>query len=93
MQQTIASPAVHYELVIGDDGEINLPEELCRELDLQPGDRLIVTREASGALRIKTPRPVLDRFTGIFKHLPPNRSPVDELIEERRAEFLREISE
>ena len=81
----------NYSLRLGNRGRLVLPSKLRRRLRLRDGDRMIVTVEADGAIRLRTVRDVVARLAGSWKHLvPPGVSLADELIRERRAEARRE---
>jgi AbrB family transcriptional regulator (stage V sporulation protein T) len=72
-------------------GRLLIPAKLRREMDLSPGDPVIL--EASeGALRVRAYRKAIEDAQAIIRrYIPdPDRSLVDELIEERRNEAARE---
>lgn len=79
----------HAKLIKG--GKIVIPVELRREFGLKDGDTLVFEREGN-SLVIKTYEQVVREVQATFKamKLDPNRSMVDELIAERRAEAARE---
>ncbi len=79
----------HAKLIKG--GKIVIPAELRREFGLKDGDTLVFEREGN-SLVIKTYEQVVREVQATFKamKLDPNRSMVDELIAERRAEAARE---
>ena len=79
----------HAKLIKG--GKIVIPAELRREFGLKDGDTLVFEREGN-ALVIKTYEQVVREVQATFKAMKPdpNRSMVDELIAERRAEAARE---
>jgi AbrB family transcriptional regulator, stage V sporulation protein T len=81
--------AYHAKLIKG--GKIVIPAELRREFGLKDGDTLVFER-AGNALVIKTYEQVVREVQATFKAMKsdPNRSMVDELIAERRAEAARE---
>lgn len=79
-----------YALALGERGRIVLPAPLRRRLDLHAGDRLIVTLDASGEIRLLPARDLARRLCGLYRDLAPGRSLADELIAERRAEAARE---
>ena len=78
----------HAKLIKG--GKIVIPVELRREFGLKDGDTLVFEREGN-SLVIKTYEQVVREVQATFKamKLDPNRSMVDELIAERRAEAAR----
>ena len=79
----------HAKLIKG--GKIVIPAELRREFGLKDGDTLVFEREGN-SLVIKTYEQVVREVQATFKAMKsdPNRSMVDELIAERRAEAARE---
>ncbi len=77
-------------LEIGARGRIVLPAAVRRSLGLETGQKLFLTVEGAGSLRLTTARAVAQAARGLFKAPAPERSLVDELIAERRAEGERE---
>ena len=75
-----------YTIDIGDTGNLMLPSEVCRQLNLKAGDRLSLTVESDGSLRLVNIRTQVAKFQGIFKDIAPGVSLADELIQERRKE-------
>jgi AbrB family looped-hinge helix DNA binding protein len=78
-----------YVAALGERGRLVLPAPLRRRLDLRPGDRLIVTVEPEGGLRVVSAREQARRLCGLYRNLAPGRSLADELIAERREETRR----
>lgn len=81
-----------YTIVLGERGRLVLPARLRQHLDLQPGDRLIVTVDAEGGSRVVPARELARRLWGFYRDLAPGRSLADELIAERRDEVRREMA-
>ena len=79
-----------YTIALGERGRLVLPARLRRDLDLHPGDRLIVTVDGEGGFRIVPAREQARRLCGLYRDLAPRRSLADELIAERREEARRE---
>ena len=79
----------HAKLIKG--GKIVIPAELRREFGFKDGDTLVFEREG-GRLVLKTYAQVVREVQAEFKAMVPagNRSMVDELLAERRAEAARE---
>ena len=80
---------------LGERGRIVLPAPVRRRLALKGGDRLILSIEEDGSLRLESAREVAKKVRGVLKELlpektPPGRSLVDELIAHRRAVASRE---
>ena len=84
--------AERYTIALGERGRLVLPARLRRRLDLHPGDRLIVTVDAEGCVRLVSAREQARRLSGLYPDLAPGRSLGDELIAERREEALREVA-
>jgi AbrB family looped-hinge helix DNA binding protein len=80
----------HFSITLRERGRLVLPARLRQRLDLHPGDRLIVTVDAEGGFRAVSARELARRLSGLYRDLAPGRSPVDELIAERREEARRE---
>jgi len=75
---------------LGTSGRLVLPVKFRKALGVGPGDELILTLE-KGELRIFTRGEAIRRAQGLVKrYIPGDRSLVDELIQERRAESARE---
>ena len=82
------------ELVVGDRGRVVLPSDIRAALGLEPGDRMLLSTEPDGSLRLRPYRAVAKRGLGLLADLAPRGgSMVDELIAERRAEARREDAE
>lgn len=84
-----------YALRLGARGRIVLPAPVRGGLGLEEGDRLILSVEEDGSLRLESAREVAKKARGVLRELlpgeaPPGRSLADELIADRRAESLRE---
>jgi hypothetical protein len=62
-------------------------------LNLHQGDRVLLSLDANGAVRLVSAREVARRSRGMFADLAPERSLVDELIAERHAEAAKEDAE
>ena len=80
----------HYSVNLGDRGRMVLPSKLRKRLNLQSGDRLIVTVDDDGGFRVVPARELAQRLHGLYRDRYPGRSLVDELIAERREEARRE---
>lgn len=80
----------HYTLQIGDRGRIILPAPVRKSLGLKEGDRLALTVEPDGAMRLISVRNRIESVRGMWSHLAPGRSLSEELISERREEAERE---
>ena len=67
-----------------------LPAEVRKALGLKEGDRLLLRVREDGTLELLSAREVARRAKGMFAHVAPGRSLVDELLAERREEARRE---
>ncbi|MDX6650045.1 MAG: hypothetical protein QOJ97_1996 [Solirubrobacteraceae bacterium] len=82
-----------YRVQMGERGRVVLPAPVRRALGLAPGDRLILTLEPDGGVRMVSAREVAGRLRGLLRDVAPGRSLADELLAERRAEARREDAE
>jgi antitoxin PrlF len=77
-------------VTIGSNGRFVIPAELRRALGVGEGDTLLV-RVAGGEIRISTPEAAIRRAqAAVRRFVPPDRSLVDELVDERREAAKRE---
>jgi len=91
MTQThLSEPNQEYTLQVGEGGNLLLPVPVQQQLKLQLGDRLTMTVEADGSLRLVSLRQQVQKLQGLFKDIAPGVSLADELIQERREEARRE---
>ena len=75
---------------IDKNGRVFIPAEFRQELGLNPGDRVVV-KLRDGELQILPHEVAVKRMRELIaRYIPPERSLVDELIAERRAEAARE---
>lgn len=75
---------------VGEDGSIVLPLEFRKELGVCEGDTVLM-RLVDGELRVYTLEGVTKKLQDwVRSFVPEDRSLVDELIAERRAEAARE---
>ena len=75
---------------LGTSGRLVLPVQFRRALGVEPGDELILALD-KGELRIFTRGEAIRRAQELVRrYIPSDRSLVDELIQERRAESARE---
>jgi AbrB family looped-hinge helix DNA binding protein len=82
-----STPAPEQQTIeLGEQGNLVLPESIRHHLDLQPGEKLIVTLEPDGSLRLTSLRTQIQNLQGIYKDIAPGISLADELIQERRTE-------
>lgn len=79
-----ANAPLQQTVELHEDGQINLPDNVCKMLNWNPGDRLILTLEIDGNLRLNRLQAQIQKIQGIFKDLAPGISLADELIHDRR---------
>jgi bifunctional DNA-binding transcriptional regulator/antitoxin component of YhaV-PrlF toxin-antitoxin module len=79
-----------YTLDIEPEGRLTLPQEIQEILNLESGDRLILTLEDNGKLQLVSLKQQVKKLRGLLKYKSPDRNLVDELIQERRQEYLSE---
>jgi AbrB family looped-hinge helix DNA binding protein len=78
---------------LGDDGRAVIPAQVRRELNLKPGDALVIESDAQG-WHLRSINQVIQEVQASFApYRKPGGSVVDELIAERRAEAAREAAE
>jgi AbrB family looped-hinge helix DNA binding protein len=76
---------------INRQGRIVIPAECRAAAGLKPGDDVIVEAVGEGEIRMSTPRHAVKEAQAIVaRHRKSESDPVQELIEERRAEAARE---
>lgn len=79
-----------FSLTLDERGRLSLPAQLRRRLDLQPGSGLLATVDADGTIHVIQAREQAERLFGLYRHLAPERSLVDDLLAERQEELGRE---
>jgi len=79
-----------YLLRLGDRGRLVLPSRLRKRLGLKTGEKLVLTVEDDGMMRLGSLREQLDRTRGFLASISPERCLSDELIRGRREENRRE---
>ncbi len=89
---TVANSSLsqQYILDIELEGRLTLPQEIQQILNLESGDRLILTLEDSGKLQLVSLKQQVKKLRGFLKDKSPDRNLVDELIQECRQEYLSE---
>jgi AbrB family looped-hinge helix DNA binding protein len=71
-------------------GQLVVPSRIRRRYGIKPGTRINFVEEGDRIIFQPVTREYIDSFCGIFKQKPGEKSVVQELIEERRAEKARE---
>ena len=75
-----------HSIELDEANQITLPDSICDTLDWNPGDRIILTIETNGDIRLSRLTTQIQNLQGIFKDLAPSVSLADELIRDRRQE-------
>jgi AbrB family looped-hinge helix DNA binding protein len=81
---------IQHTIELHANGQITLPASICQTLNWQPGDRLMLTLDTDGNLRLARPQAQIHKLQGIFKDIAPGVSLADELIFDRRQEAQHE---
>ena len=84
-----------YSAKVISGGKIVIPAELRRELGINDGDSLVIERDGSGGVVLKTHAQVVREVQAEFRAMskPDDRGIVDEFLAERRIEAAREAAE
>lgn len=82
-----------YPLTLGERGRLVLPAPVRERLDLHGGERFLLRVEEDGSIRLISYRSIAENGRGLFAHVAPGRSLVDELIADRRAGAAVEATE
>ncbi|MDQ3581593.1 MAG: AbrB/MazE/SpoVT family DNA-binding domain-containing protein [Pseudomonadota bacterium] len=85
--------AERYSILLGNRGRLVLPAEVRRRLDLHDGDRIILSTDEEGSVRLVSAWQAARRTRGLRRRIAPalqDRRLAEELIAERRAEAARE---
>jgi AbrB family looped-hinge helix DNA binding protein len=85
-----SSAPIQHTIELHEDGQIILPDSICQTLNWHPGDRLMLTLDTDGNLRLAHLQAQIQKLQGIFKDIAPSVSLADELILDRRQETQRE---
>ena len=82
----VRETAEPYGVSVSARGRIVLPAGVRRALSLEEGDRLQLTIEPDGSLRLRSFATIARSLRGAYRDVAPGRSLADELIAERRRE-------
>ena len=74
-------------------GQLVVPSRIRRRFGIKPGTRVNFVEEGDRIIFQPVTREYINSFCGIFKQKPGEKSVVQELIEERRAEKEKEDRE
>jgi AbrB family looped-hinge helix DNA binding protein len=81
------TPAPQQQTIeLGEQGNLVIPESIRHHLNLQPGEKFILTLEPDGSLRLASLKTQIQNLQGIYKDIAPGISLADELTQERRGE-------
>lgn len=79
-----------FAVQVGAKGRLVLPAPVRRQLGVSEGDRLMLTIQADGTVRLASLRDEIRKARGMLRHLAPGRSLADELIAERREQARKD---
>ncbi|MCE9583838.1 MAG: AbrB/MazE/SpoVT family DNA-binding domain-containing protein [Planctomycetes bacterium] len=82
--------AKQFSVTIGDRGRLVLPAALRTQLHLQRNDRVLLTLETDGSVRLSASRGKIDSAAGMYAPIARGRDLVAELLRERRKEVREE---
>lgn len=74
-------------------GQLVVPSAIRRRFGIKPGTRINFVQEGDRIIFQPVTREYIDSFCGVFKQKPSEKSVVQELLEERRAEKEKEDRE
>jgi AbrB family looped-hinge helix DNA binding protein len=74
-------------------GQLVVPSRIRRRFGIKPGTRVNFVEEGDRIIFQPVTREYIDSFCGLFKLKPGEKSVVQELLEERRAEKNKEDRE
>jgi AbrB family looped-hinge helix DNA binding protein len=78
---------------IAAKGRLTVPSRIRRQFGIKPGTRVNFVEEGNRIIFQPVTREYISSFCGIFKLKPGEKSVVQELLEERRAEKEKEDRE
>ncbi|UFP97013.1 AbrB/MazE/SpoVT family DNA-binding domain-containing protein [Gloeobacter morelensis] len=86
------NPALSHShtLNLGARGRLVLPAAVREQLGLREGDRLVLTVQPDGSLRLVGLRAQVTKLQGLYKNTSPGADWAGALIEERRLEARQE---
>ena len=74
-------------------GQLVVPSRIRRRFGIKPGTRINFVEEGERIIFQPVTKEYINSFCGVFKQKPGEKSAVQELIEERRAEKAKEDRE
>jgi AbrB family looped-hinge helix DNA binding protein len=84
---------VRFTTQVGARGRLVLPAAVRKRLALNEGDRVVLTLEPDGSMRLVGLREQVRKVRGLFRNVAPDVDMVAELIRERRDEERRETEQ
>jgi AbrB family looped-hinge helix DNA binding protein len=93
IKEAQAAYPASYGVELGERGRVVIPAEVRQRLDLKVGERMVLVVQDDGSMKLTPWKTVVDNTVGMFAHIAPGVSLVDELIADRRAEAAREERE
>jgi AbrB family looped-hinge helix DNA binding protein len=78
-----------YTVEIGARGQLVLPAAVREKLSLATGDRVVLSVENDGSMRLVSLREQVRQLKGMFRDIAPGHDLAEELIRERREEARR----
>ena len=75
---------------INAKGRLTVPSRIRRRFGIKPGTRINLVEEGDHIIFQPITNEYINSFCGVFKQKPGEKSVVQELLEERRAERVRE---
>ena len=84
---------VMHTAYVTSKGQLVVPARIRRRYGIKPGTRINFVEEGDRIIFQPVTRDYIDSFCGIFKQKPGEKSVVQELIEQRRAEKEKEDRE
>ena len=73
---TLANSSIpqQYTLDIEPEGRLTLPKEIQQTLNLESGDRLILTLEDNGKIQLVSLKQQVKKLRGLLKYKSPDRN-------------------
>lgn len=80
---------VRFTTQVGARGRLVLPAAVRKRLALNEGDRVVLTLEPDGSMRLVGLKEQVSKVRGLYRNVAPDVDLVSELIRERRDEGRR----
>lgn len=82
--------SLRFTTQIGARGRLVLPAAVRKQLALHEGDRVVLSLEPDGSMRLVSLREQARKAAGLYQHVAPGISLAEDLIKDRREEARRE---